>query len=151
MPSVPNNTACSFLGCKNNKAFGMGYCQDHGARRSESYAENAKLYNSAAWRKKRTAMRSKYPICSACMVEGRVTQTEHIDHVIPHRRIPDRFLTNLFQGLCAPHHTIKTNLEATGVYRHYTENGVIDYDEEDYNSVIKEKFNSESSQWATKK
>jgi 5-methylcytosine-specific restriction enzyme A len=128
----------------------MGYCQDHGARRSESYEENAKLYNSAAWRKKRTAMRTKYPICSACLVEGRVTQTEHIDHVIPHRRIPDRFLSNLFQGLCAPHHTIKTNLEAQGVYRHYTENGVQDYTEEDY-SVILEKFNSEESHWATEK
>jgi 5-methylcytosine-specific restriction enzyme A len=128
----------------------MGYCQDHGARRSESYEANAKLYNSAAWRKKRTAMRTKYPICSACLVEGRVTQTEHIDHVIPHRRIPDRFLSNLFQGLCAPHHTIKTNLEAQGVYRHYTENGVEDYTEEDY-SVILEKFNSDASHWATEK
>ena len=128
----------------------MGYCQDHGARRSESYEKNAKLYNSAAWRKKRIAMRSKYPICSACMVEGRVTQTEHIDHVIPHRRIPDRFLSNLFQGLCAPHHTIKTNLEAQGVYRHYTENGVEDYTEGDY-SVILEKFNSDASHWATEK
>jgi hypothetical protein len=57
----------------------------------------------------------------------------------------------LFQGLCAPHHTIKTNLEAQGIYRHYTENGIIDYDEEDYNLVIKEKFNSESSHWATEK
>jgi len=128
----------------------MGYCQDHGARRSESYEANAKLYNSTAWRKKRTAMRTKYPICSACLIEGRVTQTEHIDHVIPHRRIPDRFLSNLFQGLCAPHHTIKTNLEAQGVYRHYTENGVEDYAEGDY-SAIKEKFNSDASHWATEK
>jgi len=135
MPSVPSNTQCSFLGCKNKKAFGMGYCQDHGAKRSESYEANAKLYNSVAWRKKRAAMRSKYPICSACLLEGRVTQTEHIDHVIPHRRIPDRFLTNLFQGLCAPHHTIKTNLEGQGIYRHYQDKAIKDYKDSDYYNI----------------
>ena len=151
MPSVPIAKICSFLGCKNTKAFGTGYCQDHGADRSKSYSENAKLYNSIAWRKKRVAMRTKFPICSACLLEGKVTQTDHIDHVVPHRRIPDRFLPNLFQGLCLPHHTIKTNLENKGVYRHYTENGIVDYKEEDYASVIREKFNSERSHWSGEK
>ena len=149
MPSVPKSNTCNFLGCKNTKAFGTGYCHEHGASRSEKYEENAKLYNSTAWRKKRVAMRSKYPICSACMLEGRVTQTEHIDHVIPHRRIPDRFLTNLFQGLCQPHHTIKTNLENQGIYRHYTENGIKDYNEEDYGLLMREKFHTEQSHWAS--
>lgn len=148
MPSVPTAKICSFLGCKNTKAFGTGYCHEHGAKRSDSYEENAKLYNSIAWRKKRTAMKSKYPLCAACLLEGRVTQTEHIDHVIPHRRIPDRFLTNLFQGLCAPHHSTKTNLENQGIFRHYSENGIVDYNEEDYNLLMREKFHSESSHWA---
>lgn len=136
MPSVPSTKICSFLGCKNNKVMGTGYCQEHGARRTETYEANAKLYNSVAWRKKRAAMISKYPICSACLLEGIVKQTAHIDHVVPHRRIPDRFLSNLFQGLCAPHHTIKTNLEGKGIYRHYTENGIVDYNEEDYGTLM---------------
>ena len=148
MPSVPNPQTCNFLGCKNKRSLGTNSCQDHGAQRSENYKENSKLYNSTAWRKKRIAMRTKYPICSACLLDGKVTQTEHIDHVIPHRRIPDRFLTNLFQGLCVPHHTIKTNLENTGVYRHYTENGIKDYHDGDYETDIKEIFNSDKSLWA---
>lgn len=148
MPSIPTLKICSFLGCKNPKSFNTGYCQEHGANRSEKYSENAKLYNSAAWRKKRTAMRTKYPICSACMLEGRVTATEHIDHVIPHRRIPDRFLINLFQGLCAPHHSVKTNLENQGVYRHYSENGIVDYNENDYSTKIRDQFNDSESHWA---
>jgi 5-methylcytosine-specific restriction protein A len=149
MPSVPTVQICNFFGCKNTKAFGTGYCHKHGAKRSDSYEENAKLYNSVAWRKKRTAMRTKYPICSACLLDGRVTQTEHIDHVIPHRRIPDRFLTNLFQGLCAPHHSTKTNLESQGIFRHYTENGIVDYNENDYNLLMLEKFHTEGSHWAS--
>lgn len=148
MPSVPTSKACNFLGCKKDKAFSTGYCQEHGGKRSENYEANAKLYNSTAWRKKRDAMRSKFPICSACLLEGKITQTEHIDHVIPHRRNPDRFLINLFQGLCAPHHTQKTMLESKGIYRHYSENGPIDYDENDFNSVIRDQFNSDSSHWA---
>lgn len=136
MPSVPNNACCSFLSCKKPKAFGTGYCHDHGAKRSDTYEANAKLYNTAAWRNKRNAMRSKYPICSACLIDGRVTQTEHIDHVIPHKRMPGRFLSNVFQGLCAPHHTIKTNLEAQGIYRHYTSAGIKDYNDSDYETLM---------------
>lgn len=136
MPSIPNTSICSFLGCKKAKAFGTGYCHDHGARRSEGYEANAKLYNSVAWRKKRDAMRSKHPLCAACLLDGIVRQTEHIDHVIPHRRFPDRFLSNIFQGLCQPHHTIKTNLEAHGVYRHYTQKGAVDYNDNDYNALM---------------
>lgn len=136
MPSVPNVSVCSFLGCKRAKAYGTGHCNEHGAKRSDTYEANAKLYNSAAWRNKRNAMRSKYPLCAACLLDGRVTQTEHIDHVIPHKRMPGRFLTNLFQGLCKPHHTIKTNLEGQGVYRHYTSTCVKDYSDNDYNALM---------------
>ena len=118
-------------------------CADHGAKRSSNYQENAKLYNSTAWRKKRIAMFSKYPLCACCLLNGKVTQTEHIDHVIPHKRLRERFLVNIFQGLCAPCHTQKTALERKGVYRHYTEAGAIDYTDDDANIVINQQFHSE--------
>lgn len=140
MPTIPQSNKCLFLGCKEKGGYGQNYCHLHGAYRSENYKENAKLYNSAAWKKKRTAMLSKYPICAACLLDGRVTQTEHIDHVIPHKRLQERFLVNFFQGLCAGHHSLKTNLEKRGVFRHYTPRGIVDYNEQDYNQVVRVEF-----------
>jgi hypothetical protein len=79
------------------------------------------------------------------MLEGIVKETEHIDHVIPHKRLQERFLVNLFQGLCAPHHSVKTNLEKRGVFRHYTPRGIVDYSDKDYNQVISVEFENENS------
>ena len=89
-------------------------------------------------------MKSKFPLCGACLINGKVTSTEHIDHVIPHRRDSDRFLVNLFQGLCTPCHTQKTKLESQGVYRHYTREGIIDYKDIDYEHLIVRKFHDQS-------
>lgn len=144
MPTVPSSKKCNFFGCKADKVFGTYSCADHGAKRSNNYQENAKLYNTAAWKKKRIAMKSKYPLCACCLLEGRVVPTEHIDHVIPHKRLRERFLVNIFQGLCAACHTQKTTLERKGIYRHYTENGAVDYNDDDANMVINQQFNSEN-------
>jgi 5-methylcytosine-specific restriction protein A len=146
MPSVPATNTCVFFGCRNKKSFGTGYCQEHGAKRTAKYKQNEKLYNSTAWKETREAMRSMFPICSACLLEGKVKPTAHIDHVIPHRRDADRFMVNLFQGLCIPHHTEKTQLENKGVYRHYTKEGVVDYKDVDYEHLIIKKFHENDSQ-----
>ena len=136
MPTIPKYSKCYFLGCQNEGGGGQNYCHLHRTDKSENQKQNSKLYNSTAWRKKRIAMQSQYPICAACLLEGRVVQTEHIDHVIPHRRVQERFLVNLFQGLCAPHHSIKTNLEKRGVFRHYTPRGIVDYTDQDYKQLV---------------
>ena len=140
MPTVPKSSKCYFLGCQNQAGGGSNYCQIHKTDKSDTQKANAKLYNSTAWRKKRVAMQSQYPICAACLLEGRVTETDHIDHVIPHRRMQDRFHVNFFQGLCAPHHSLKTNLEKRGVFRHYTPRGIVDYTDQDYNQVVRREF-----------
>ena len=145
MPSVPTSKKCNFFGCKAEKVLGTYSCADHGAKRSDNYKENAKLYNSTAWKKKRIAMMSKYPLCACCLLEGRVVPTAHIDHVIPHKRLQERFLVNIFQGLCAACHTQKTTLEKKGIYRHYTENGIIDYTDSDANIIANEKFHSNAA------
>ena len=144
MPSVPSQKTCFFLGCKNNKVFASNYCAEHSTKKSVKIKQNAKLYNSSAWKSTRDAMRSMYPLCSACLLENRVVPTAHIDHVIPHRRDSDRFLVNLFQGLCAPCHTQKTKLEGQGIYRHYTREGIIDYKDIDYEHLIVRKFHDQS-------
>lgn len=140
MPSVPTSSKCKFLGCKAPKIFGTNFCKDHGAKRSESYKENAKLYNSAAWKHQKIRMRSAHPLCASCLARGIVKETEHIDHVFPHRRDSDKFLVNYFQGLCAACHTQKTRLERQGIYRHYTANGAVDYSDMDYLAMMKKNF-----------
>ena len=144
MPSVPTNKKCVFLGCQGQKIFASNFCAEHATKKSAKYKANEKLYNSKAWKDTRTAMKSKFPLCGACLIEGKVTSTEHIDHVIPHRRDSDRFLVNLFQGLCGPCHTQKTLLESKGIYRHYTNEGIIDYKDSDYQHLIVKKFHENS-------
>lgn len=143
MPSVPSGKKCNFLGCKEAPIFGTASCAKHGGRRSERYKTNEKLYNSAAWKNLRAVKRSEFPICAACLLNGIVTETAHIDHVIPHKQDEDRFMVNLFQGLCQPCHTNKTLLERKGIFRHYTAMGPVDYTDADYNQLVIPKFHSE--------
>lgn len=144
MPSVPTSQKCKFLGCSGTKIFGTNFCATHGGKRSEKYSTNAKLYNSSAWKQLRKVNRSEYPLCASCLLRGLVVETEHIDHVIPHQQDEDRFLVNLFQGLCAPCHTQKTKLERQGIYRHYTDTGIIDYKDSDYEQLIIRKFHKQT-------
>lgn len=125
-----------FLGCREKKVYNSGYCTLHGGKRSEKYIENKGLYNQKIWKQIRMVTQSTQPICVSCLASGIIKQTEAIDHVFPHRQDKDRFKHNLFQGLCIPCHTQKTMLESTGVYRHWTPEGVKDYVEDDYNYVI---------------
>lgn len=143
MPSVPSLNCCNFLGCKEKRALGTNSCQLHGATRTDNYKENQKLYNSQAWKRKRVAMLSKHPICASCLLMNKVTQSIHIDHVIPHKRMQERFMVNVFQGLCIPCHTQKTRLEQKGIYRYFSDKGVIDYNDTDYSTIVKEKYNDE--------
>lgn len=136
MPSIPTNPPCSHLGCKAPKSYGTAYCVQHGGKQSDKQQQNAKLYNTNAWRKRRAAVLSTHPLCAACLLDGVVTAALHVDHVIPHRQSYDRFMTNVYQGLCHAHHTIKTNLEKQGVYRHYTDKKVIDYSENEALGVV---------------
>ena len=143
MPSVPESKKCKFFGCRETKIFGTNYCATHGGKRSEKHKTNQKFYNSAAWKQLRKATKSQYPLCAACLLRGQMVETEHIDHFIPHRQNNDRFLVNLFQGLCGPDHTQKTKLEKLGIYRHYTEHGIVDYKDSDYEQLIIKKFHAD--------
>lgn len=145
MPRVPDSKKCHFLGCNEGKIFGTNFCQKHGAKRSQKYKENEKLYNSPGWKSIRASIKSQHPLCASCLSRGIIAPTEHIDHVIPHRRLVDRFMVNLFQGLCAACHTQKTLLENKGIFRHYTPDGPVDYKESDYAAIVREKIFSPRS------
>jgi 5-methylcytosine-specific restriction protein A len=143
MPTAPLNTKCRELGCKNEKTSRSTFCNDHGGAITEKGKENSKLYSTAFWKKQRIIQLSKKPLCAACLLEGKVVQALHIDHVFPHRQDQSKFRSNLFQSLCQPHHSLKTQDENEGKYLYYSDNGLITYTDADYGQVTDE---TESSQ-----
>ena len=136
MPTVPSNSKCRELGCPNPKTYRSCFCIEHGGGKTEKGKANAALYSSKTWQHMRTAQLSRQPLCARCLLEGRVVQGVHVDHVIPHRQDPTRFKVAVLQTLCASCHTIKTQEEAKGVYLHYTPTGVEEYTDADYNRLI---------------
>ena len=136
MPTAPLNTKCRELGCQNNKTSRSTFCSQHGGGVTEKGKANSALYSSAAWLKLRKAQLSRQPLCGCCLAGGKVVQAEHIDHVFPHRQSNQRFKHNLFQSLCAPCHSLKTQAETRGLYLYWSSNGLITYKDDDYNRVV---------------
>jgi len=99
MPYAPLNNKCRELGCNNLKTSRSTFCNEHGGGITEKGKENSKLYSTAFWKKQRAIQLSKKPLCAACLLEGRVVQAVHIDHVFPHRQDSNKFRLNLFQSL----------------------------------------------------
>ena len=131
MPSMPTSKICNFLGCKEKRMHGYGFCVEHGAKRSANYADNVDLYSTLAWRMIKAKIKSEQPLCVSCLHKGIVTATYAVDHVFPHRRDKERFLHNLFQGLCLECHTQKTIDENEGKYFYFV-GGLQIFSEEDY-------------------
>jgi 5-methylcytosine-specific restriction protein A len=127
MPTVPKSNKCRELGCDNPQTHRSCFCAQHGGGTTDKGKKNSKLYSSKAWLNARQAQLSKEPLCARCLHEGRITQGEHIDHVIPHRQDYTKFHVALLQTLCASCHTLKTQEESKGVYLHYTPNGIKEY------------------------
>ena len=132
MPYAPLNNKCRELGCKNPKTHRSTFCAEHGGGITEKGKENSKLYSTAFWKQKRKEQLSRKPLCASCLLEGKVVQAEHIDHVFPHRQDSNKFRYNLFQSLCASCHTNKTLEENKGTFLYYSPNGIITYTELDY-------------------
>ena len=136
MPTAPFNTQCRELGCHNLKTDRSTFCLVHGGAQTAKGKANGRLYAQSAWHSIRARQLSKQPLCARCQCNGRVTAAYHVDHVFPHRRDPKAFKVNLFQSLCAACHTLKTKDENTGLYKHYTNNGVIEYTDNDYLRIV---------------
>lgn len=136
LPTAPLNKECRELGCHSPKTNRSTFCVKHGGGITEKGKANSKLYGQAYWRKQREAQLSKDPLCAACLLDGKVVQAEHIDHVFPHRQDATRFRLNHFQSLCQYHHVIKTQFEGRGVYIWYAKHGAVSYTEGDYARIF---------------
>ena len=141
VPTSPFNNACSMLGCKASRARG-GYCEAHASKarprpmdpvRSESNAR----YSRSDWQRMRLAQLSVSPICQCCYLKGRIVQAEAVDHVYPWRVLGgDCFTRSPLQSLCASCHRLKTWLERRGIFRHYTQAGIVDLRPADYFNLV---------------
>jgi 5-methylcytosine-specific restriction protein A len=132
MPTAPLNTECKEYRCRNPKTTRSAYCTEHGGGQTDKAKANSKLYSQVAWSKIRTRQLSRQPLCARCYSDGKVTAATVVDHVFPHRRDVDAFKVNLFQSLCAPCHSLKTQDENRGRYLHYTQHGITEYTGDDY-------------------
>ena len=133
MPSIPLNQ-CATYQCKAPSIKGSVHCIEHAPAQKTSkdrHSFNAP-YKTAAWAAIRARQLSVNPLCAACLIDGRITQASHVDHVFPWATIgPHAFTRNLFQSFCPECHGIKSGLEKRGVFRHYTDKAR-DFTLEDY-------------------
>lgn len=122
MPTMPRHQ-CDEYQCKAPSVKGSRYCLAHTPSKAPTVDRQAfnSQYKSAAWQSIRARQLSAFPLCAACMVDGRITEASHIDHVFPWQAIgPYAFTRNLFQSLCPECHGVKSGLEKRGIFRHYT-------------------------------
>lgn len=141
MPTIPKQSKCASLGCKNPRTNFSSFCVPHGGKDKYYYQrdkdkrkESADKYNSKQWKVFRQIQLSKHPICAGCKANGFITSAQHVDHVFPWTQIGEHaFLHNIFQSLCQSCHSSKTQLEQQGIYKHY---GIKDYTQEDYRVVV---------------
>lgn len=133
MPFTPLDQ-CAHYQCKASSIRGSVYCKDHAPAQKTSIERKAfnAPYKSKAWESIRARQLSANPLCAACLIDGRITQANHVDHVFPWAAIgPHAFSRNLFQSLCPECHGTKSGLEKRGVFRHYTDKPR-DYTAQDY-------------------
>ena len=139
MPSVPTNTKCSELGCKNPRTRLNTYCLEHGGIDSMPARETDSAYQTPLWRSIRASQMSKQPLCQGCLSRGIVASAKHIDHLFAWKHIGRHaFAHNIYQSLCPNCHSHKSGLEKQGIYRHYSRDGVKDYTKHDYAFVLRE-------------
>lgn len=137
MPTVPSSNKCNHLGCTNAKAKLGGYCLEHGGREYSAPRATDSVYQTPAWRSIRQRQLSLQPLCQACLASGRIEAAQHVDHVFPWKHIGKQaFLHNVFQSLCAEHHSFKTGKEKHGVYLSFKTDGVVEYSKTDYPLVV---------------
>lgn len=143
MPTLPSNTKCAQLGCKNERSKYSSFCIDHGGRNTYKYEtteqrqEANAMYATAQWQSVRKKHLSLQPLCQACLLDGIVTSATEVDHVIPWRKIgKEAFYRNVFQCLCHDHHSSKTQLEKRGIFRHYAKDTHKDYALHDYYALL---------------
>jgi len=61
------------------------------------------------WQRYRLLFLSRHPLCAECERQGRVTEADVVDHIVPHRGDLELFWRpDNHQALCRPCHDAKT-------------------------------------------
>lgn len=146
MPTVPRQSKCQTLGCKNNRARFGAHCLEHGgtdAFPSKRYnittgrKEAMAMYKTKHWDSMRKAQLSAHPLCAGCLSGGRIVPAQQVDHIFPWQQIGDHaFFRNIFQSLCLECHSSKTGMEKHGVFRRYGQPHE-EFKAEDYERVMR--------------
>lgn len=76
-----------------------------------------KIYQDTRWKRIRAEKFSLNPLCEKCIIQGVITQTQEIHHIIPFQSATDQeeierlaFDIDNLQSLCIRHHKIVDNL-----------------------------------------
>lgn len=103
---------------------GARYCAKHmhltkveTKRHDERRESSTKRGYGYKWQKARAAYLAAHPLCEHCLKEQppRYTPATELDHSIPHKGDMQLFWkSELWQGLCAHHHSLKTAKEDGG-------------------------------------
>lgn len=147
MPTLPTNTKCSSLGCKNPRSKLNTYCIEHGGINTvdtEQRKAFTSMYQTAQWKTQRQVQLSKQPLCESCLTMGKVVQANHVDHLFAWTKIGKQaFYNNVFQSLCTHCHSHKSAQEKQDIYTHYATGK--QYSINDYAYISKENaFNAPS-------
>ena len=73
-----------------------------------------KLYDSAAWKRRRRALLDEEPLCRLCTARGRIAEATVADHVEPHRGDLGKFYHGALQPLCSTCHSGAKQSEELG-------------------------------------
>lgn len=154
MPTVPRQSKCQTLGCKNHRAKFGAHCLEHGgtdAFPSKRYnittgrKEAMAMYKTKHWEGMRKAQLSAHPLCAGCLSGGRIVPAQQVDHIFPWQQIGDHaFFRNIFQSLCLHCHTSKTGMEKHGVFRKYGQPHE-EFKVEDYERVMRTIYDAQNS------
>ena len=104
---------CNRPGCPEVVGRGIRLCPAHQAgiyRQQDQARENATARGyDADWRRFRAWFKSRHPLCSDCLEEGRMTVTEEVHHVVKLRDAPHlRLVETNCMALCKTHHSKRT-------------------------------------------
>lgn len=102
---------CSRPGCRAYTRDRSGRCPAHPKEpraRSKQSQEAQKLYDWR-WQQASAAYRLEHPLCVTCEAAGRVTASQCVDHVVPHRGNYELFWDQSnWAALCNDCHRTKT-------------------------------------------
>lgn len=91
-----------------------GRCRKHAQQHEQDrnrYEARRTNYHTAAWRKESKAKLDADPMCLACGLDGRLTPSTVVDHVVEHTSEATFWDRTNWATVCASHHASKGNAE----------------------------------------